>query len=266
MPCTARRASQRQRRPALLAEPRALPILRLTDGTDHQCSSRPNETTAYPQATRTARTSRRQHAPPRTDRGGRGQRKRFVGQTSVDSGVPGRLASLAAAEAPVHINASLRRAAGAHLLLANLGHGGGRLEVDVVSRIDLGDAFGDSCHLGKLRAPERRWAPVLLRRLSGTLDEAAALGRRQPCDEGGVSHGIHQRTPLGVNDGVRIPRRGRRRYRRPAERAQAPRGQVAQGPDPSVSGSVKARAAQTVSDQAATSCVWPSASACAMSA
>ncbi len=203
MPCTARRASQRQRRPALLAEPRALPILRLTDGTDHQCSSRPNETTAYPQATRTARTSRRQHAPPRTDRGGRGQRKRFVGQTSVDSGVPGRLASLAAAEAPVHINASLRRAAGAHLLLANLGHGGGRLEVDVVSRIDLGDAFGDSCHLGKLRAPERRWAPVLLRRLSGTLDEAAALGRRQPCDEGGVSHGIHNRT--GRQPGVRTP-------------------------------------------------------------
>jgi hypothetical protein len=75
-------------------------------------------------------------------------------------------------------------------------------------------------------APGRTGLPLCRR--WGSLDEAAALGRRQPCDEGGVSHGIDQRTLLPAVRPSGMPerqsqsrkdhgtRRGRPRERSPA--------------------------------------------------
>jgi hypothetical protein len=49
----------------------------------------------------------------------------------------------------------------------------------------------------------RRWLP--LSRRWGSLGEAAALGRRQPCNEGGVSHGIAEGTFYNRGDGAVPP-------------------------------------------------------------
>jgi hypothetical protein len=59
------------------------------------------------------------------------------------------------------------------------------------------------------RAPTRS---LHLRRRLGSLDEATALRRRRPYDEGGVSHGKAPRTaePIGVAPGIG-DKQGRRR-------------------------------------------------------